>query len=165
MELTVDVERTELPGIGVRFEFETKRGVRLGIVAHRDGRRDFIVYDPDDTDSALECVGLDADESGSIGELLGGARVIEKLNRLHHEIDGLVSRQLLVDATSPYADRPLGDTRARTRTGASVVAIIRDSGVETGPAPSAVLHVGDRLVTIGTEEAVSKVGRILRGLE
>ncbi|MBL0885278.1 cation:proton antiporter regulatory subunit [Myceligenerans indicum] len=161
----MDVERTELPGIGVRFEFETKRGVRLGVVAHRDGRRDFILYDPDDPDSALECINLDADESGAMGELLGGARVIEKLNRLHHEIDNLVSRQLLVEPTSPFADRPLGDTRARTRTGASVVAIIRDSGVETGPSPSTVLHVGDRLVTIGTEEAVAKVSRILRGLE
>jgi TrkA domain protein len=140
-------------------------GVRLGVVAHRDGRRDFIVYDPDDPDSALECINLEADESGSMGELLGGARVIEKLNRLHHEIDNLVSRQLLVEATSPYADRPLGDTRARTRTGASVVAIIRDSGVETGPSPTAILHIGDRLVTIGTEEAVTKVSRILRGLE
>ncbi|WP_170177139.1 cation:proton antiporter regulatory subunit [Myceligenerans xiligouense] len=161
----MDVERTELPGIGVRFEFETKRGVRLGIVAHREGRRDFILYDPDDSDTALDCITLDSDESASVGELLGGGRVVEKLSRLHREIDNLVSRQLLVDATSPYADRPLGDTRTRTRTGASVVAVIRDSGVETGPSPSTVLHVGDRLVTIGTEEAVGKAGRILRGLE
>ncbi|GAB3228357.1 cation:proton antiporter regulatory subunit [Glycomyces halotolerans] len=161
----MDVERTELPGIGVRFEFETKRGVHLGIVAHREGRRDFILYDPDDPDSALECVVLDADESASVGELLGGARIVEKLNKLHHEIENLVSRQLLIDATSPYAGRPLGDTRARTRTGASIVAVVRDSGVHTGPAPSEVLRVGDRLVTIGTEEAVEKVERILRGRE
>ena len=161
----MDVERTELPGIGVRFEFETKRGVHLGVVAHREGRRDFILYDPDDPDSALECIVLDADESASVGELLGGARIVEKLNRLHHEIDNLVSRQVKVGATSPYADRPLGDTRARTRTGASIVAIVRDDHVETGPAPSATLHVGDRLVTIGTEEAVDQVERILRGVE
>ncbi|WP_100445459.1 cation:proton antiporter regulatory subunit [Glycomyces xiaoerkulensis] len=161
----MDVERTELPGIGVRFEFETKRGVHLGIVAHREGRRDFILYDPDDPDSALECIVLDADESASVGELLGGARIVEKLNRLHHEIDNLVSRQVKVGATSPYADRPLGDTRARTRTGASIVAIVRDDGVETGPAPSEPLRVGDRLVTIGTEEAVDQVDRILRGRE
>ena len=108
---------------------------------------------------------LDADESASVGELLGGARIVEKLNRLHHEIDNLVSRQLKVGATSPYAERPLGDTRARTRTGASIVAIVRDDRVETGPAPSAILHVGDRLVTIGTEESVGKVERILRGYE
>lgn len=161
----MDVERTELPGIGVRFEFETKRHVRLGIVAHREGRRDFIIYDPDDPDSMLDCIVFSADESAAIGELLGGARIVEKLNRLHHEIDNLVSRQLLVDATSPYAERPLGDTRARTRTGASIVAIVRIDGVETGPPPSAVLHVGDRLVTIGTQEAVDAVDRILRGLE
>ncbi|MEV3937462.1 TrkA C-terminal domain-containing protein [Glycomyces sp. NPDC049804] len=159
----MDVERTELPGIGVRFEFETKRHVRLGIVAHREGRRDFIIYDPDDPDSMLDCIVFTADESAAIGELLGGARIVEKLNRLHHEIDNLVSRQLHVDATSPYAERPLGDTRARTRTGASIVAIVRADGVETGPAPSAILHVGDRLVTIGTQEAVDEVDRILRG--
>lgn len=161
----MDVERTELPGIGVRFEFETKQGVHLGVVAHREGRRDFILYDPDDPDTALESIALDADESAAVGELLGGARIVEKLNKLHHEIENLVSRQLLVDATSPYAERPLGDTRVRTRTGASVVAIVRDTRVKTGPAPSEKLHVGDRLVTIGTVEAVEKVERILRGLE
>ncbi|WP_246039745.1 cation:proton antiporter regulatory subunit [Glycomyces buryatensis] len=134
-------------------------------MAHREGRRDFILYDPDDPDSALECVVLDAEESGALGELLGGARIIEKINRLHHEIDNLVSRQLHVDATSPYAERSLGDTRARTRTGASIVAIVRSDGVETGPTPSSLLHVGDRLVTIGTEEAVDGVDRILRGIE
>jgi TrkA domain protein len=163
--LAVDVERTELPGIGVRFEFETARGAHLGVVAHREGRRDFILYDPDDPDTVLKCVSLDADEAASVGELLGGGRIVEKLSRLHREIDGLVSRQLLVDATSPYADRPLGDTRTRTRTSASIVAIIRDSGVESGPSPSTILRVGDRLVTIGTEEAVGRAGRILRGLE
>jgi TrkA domain protein len=82
------------------------------------------------------------------------ARIVEKLNRLHHEIENLVSRQLKVGATSPYADRPLGDTRART--GASIVAIVRDDRVENGPAPSAILHVGDRLVTIGTEQSVGQ---------
>jgi TrkA domain protein len=105
----VDVERTELPGIGVRLDFQTKRGVHLGIVTHREGRRDFIVYDPDDPDSTLECVVLDAEESAAIGELLGGARIVEKINRLHHEIDNLVSRKVEVGANSPFVGRPLVD--------------------------------------------------------
>ncbi|MFC4336171.1 cation:proton antiporter regulatory subunit [Salininema proteolyticum] len=159
----MDVLRTELPGIGVRFEMETKRGVRLSIVAHREGRRDFVVYDPDDPDSTLECIVLDSDEASSIGELLGGARIIEKINSLHKEIDNLVSRKLTVDAASPYAGRTLGDTKARTRTGASVVAIIHGDQVTTQPTPATSLNVGDKLVTIGTSESVDAVDRILRG--
>ncbi|WP_025274757.1 cation:proton antiporter regulatory subunit [Haloglycomyces albus] len=159
----MDVERTELPGIGVRFEMETKRGVRMGVVAHREGRRDLVVYDPDDPDTTLECIVLDSDEASSIGELLGGARIVEKLNRLHHEIDNLVSRKLTVAGNSPYAGKTLGDTKARTRTGASVVAVIHDDVVSTQPAPTTVLNPGDRLVTIGTDESVNAVDRILHG--
>jgi len=41
----VEVERTALPGIGLRHVFTTSNGRRLGVVSHRSGRRDLVVYD------------------------------------------------------------------------------------------------------------------------
>ena len=73
---------------------------------------------------------------------------------------GLEAGQGSIDPDSPYADRPLGDARVRTRTGASVVAIVRDEDVQPSPGPADVLRVGDILVIIGTEEGITQVEHI-----
>jgi len=65
-----------------------------------------------------------------------------------------------VQAASPYADRPLGDARVRTRTGASIVAIVRDEEVLPSPGPADTLHPGDVLVVIGTAEGIAQVEHI-----
>ena len=61
----------------------------------------------------------------------------------------------------PFVDRPLGDTKARTRTGASIVAIVRDEVVLASPGPAETLHADDVLVVIGTENGISGVRRIV----
>jgi TrkA domain protein len=58
-------------------------------------------------------------------------------------------------------DRPLGDTRARTRTGASIVAIVRDEEVLASPGPAETLRANDVLVVIGTEDGVRGVETIV----
>lgn len=35
----MEVHRTPLPGIGLRHEFVTERGRRVGVISHRSGRR------------------------------------------------------------------------------------------------------------------------------
>jgi TrkA domain protein len=58
-------------------------------------------------------------------------------------------------------DRPLGETRARTRTGASIVAIVRDEDVLASPGPAETLRAGDVLIVIGTEEGIAGVEQIV----
>jgi TrkA domain protein len=58
-------------------------------------------------------------------------------------------------------DRPLGETRARTRTGASIVAIVRDENVLASPGPAEMLREGDVLIVIGTEEGIAGVKQIV----
>ena len=40
----VDVIETKLPGIGVRHDFLTDGGRRVGVVSHRNGSRDLVVF-------------------------------------------------------------------------------------------------------------------------
>jgi len=68
-----------------------------------------------------------------------------------------------VPASSPFAGRGLGDTQARTRTGASIVAIIRGGVAALSPGPQFELVAGDLLVTVGTRQGVDQVIRILEG--
>ena len=64
-------------------------------------------------------------------------------------------------ADSPFVGRPLGDTKARTRTRCSIVAIVRDSGVLPSPAPADKLGSGDMLVAVGTREGLDMLVRII----
>ena len=63
----------------------------------------------------------------------------------------------------PFADRPLGATQARTRTGASIVAVVRGEQVLPSPPPAQILQGGDVLVVIGTHDGIAGVEQIVRG--
>ncbi|MGH8792224.1 MAG: potassium transporter TrkA, partial [Stackebrandtia sp.] len=108
----MDVERTALPGIGLRYELATERGRHLGVVSHRSGRRELVIYDRSDPDTTAECVVLNGEEANVLAELLGGARIVERLAELERQADGLVSRQVRVHTGSPFENRTLGDTQA-----------------------------------------------------
>ncbi len=45
-----DVTEVRLPRVGVRHEFTTAEGERIGVLSHRNGRREIVVYDRDDPD-------------------------------------------------------------------------------------------------------------------
>lgn len=153
----MEVERTALPGIGLRHEFNTERGRRIGVVSHHTGRRDLVIYRKDDPDSASDSLVLSVDEANALAELLGGARIVERLAELHRQAEGLVSRLVPVAPGSPYDGRSLGDTRARTRTGASIVAVVRDRIVVASPRPDFVFQAGDIVLAIGTAEGAGSV--------
>ncbi|HIV59266.1 MAG TPA: cation:proton antiporter regulatory subunit [Candidatus Stackebrandtia faecavium] len=157
----MDVERTALPGIGLRYEFETDRGRRMGVVTHRSGRRELVVYDRDDIDSTSECLVLNGEEANVLAELLGGARIVERLAELERQADGLVSRQVRIHTGSPYAHLTLADTQARTRTGASIVAVVRHGEAMASPRPDFAFEEGDVVVVIGTEDGTSAVEDLL----
>jgi TrkA domain protein len=157
----VEVEETALPGIGVRHEFVTEHGQRVGLVSHRSGRRDVLFFDQRDPDAARVSVVLTADEAEALATLLGAARITRELMELPSQVQGLTVDWLRVPASSPYAGRTLGDTQARTRTGASIVALVRDERVRPSPGPEAELLAGDTLVVVGTPQGVAAVADLL----
>jgi TrkA domain protein len=157
----VEIERTALPGIGLQYVFTTGRGRRVGVVSHHTGRRDLVVYDTRDPDTAAETVVLTADEANALAELLGTLRVVERLAELARQVEGLVSRQVPIEPGSPYDGRTLGDTRARTRTGASIVAVVRDGEVIASPRPDFRFAASDVVLVVGTAEGTAAVAEIL----
>src|SRR4029450_8779539 len=158
----MEIERVNLPGIGMRHAITTERGRRIGVVSHHTGRRDLVVYDADDPDSAVVSGGLTGTEANALAELLGTARLVERLAELNRQVEGLVTEQISVVAGSPYADRTLGDTAARTRTGASIVAVVRDGQVFASPRPDFRFLAGDVVVVVGTAEGTAAVAAILK---
>jgi K+/H+ antiporter YhaU regulatory subunit KhtT len=50
----VELFETPIPGVGVRYEFTSAAGERLGDVVRRDGRRDLVLYDEKEVAERLE---------------------------------------------------------------------------------------------------------------
>jgi TrkA domain protein len=159
----MDVTEVLLPGVGLRYEFTNQDGDRIGIIAHRTGGFELVVYANADQDESTPLLRLNSDEADTVAEILGAPRIAERFADLTKEVPGLSAGQIEVAPESPYVNRPLGHTRARSRTGASIVAIVRGDGVIASPSPSEVLHAGDVLVTIGTKDGIAGVSRIIAG--
>jgi TrkA domain protein len=155
------VERADLPGIGVRHDILTDEGRRLSVINFRDGGRELALADEDDPDRAGETIALTDDEATALSEVLGGSLILTQMAGLRDQLSGLYMEQIPVRADSPFVGRPLGDTKARTRTRCSIVAIVRDSGVLPSPEPADRLGSGDILVAVGTREGLDMLVRII----
>jgi len=160
--VNVDIVSRVLPGIGVCQEVGLRNGRRVGIVTRRNGQRELVLYD-EEGDGAADTIAMSDDEANAIAEVLGAPQLTVRLAMLQRQADELIVEQLPIPPDSPFRDRPLGDTQARTRTGASIVAILRHGAALPSPAPDFVLHTGDLVVTVGTQDAVDQVARILDG--
>ena len=161
--MTVEVRKTTLPGIGVEKDIELRDGNRVGVVTRRTGQRDLVMYDPDDPDAVAATVQLTSDEADTIAELLGAPELVYRLSMLRRQVEGLVVEQLPVPDNSPLNGRPLGDSQIRTKTGASIVAIMRHGAALPSPGPDFVLVADDLVVIVGLQPAVDFAARILDG--
>jgi TrkA domain protein len=159
----MDVNETVLPGVGLRYDFTTRSGRQIGVVSHRSGRRDLLVYDRDDPDTCQEVIQLTDDEADTLGEILGAARIAGRLAELRQRIEGLAIDWLEIPPGSPYAGRPLGDTQARSRTGTSIVALLRGDQAIPAPSPDVALQASDTAVVVGTPKGIAALTRLLGG--
>jgi len=159
----MDVEETPLPGIGVRRELVLESGRRVGIVIHRDGQTELIVSKLDDPDASLASIPLSLQEAATLGSLLGGPQLVAQLSEEHRALPGIKTRQLPITKESPFAEKTLGATQLRSRTGASIVAIVREGDVLPSPGPAENLQPGDVLIVVGTVGGLAAAAAILNG--
>ena len=157
----MSLNETPLPGIGVRRELDIAAGRRIGVVTHRDGQTDLILSDRDDPDACAASIPLTLDEAASLGALLAGPRLVAQLEDEHAELPGISTRQLILAHESPYAGEELGSTRMRTRTGVSIVAVVRAGVTHPSPGPDFLLEGGDLVIVVGTGEGVRQAEKLL----
>ncbi len=157
----MEIKEVLLPGVGLRYEFENDDGDRIGVIARRGGDFEVVVYAASDPDQARPVFRLTDEEAEALAQILGAPKIVERFADLTKEVPGLNAGQVEIGAGSSFVNRPLGDTKARTRTGASIVAIVRDDEVLASPGPAEPLRAHDILVVIGTENGISGVRRIV----
>jgi len=167
-----EIHETALPGVGVRYELATRVGERLGVVAHRHGRRDLLIYDRDEPDAARESVALTTAETTALAALLlGGAPAspssangdgaVAADGRSSHRIGRFAVDWVPVPPGSPYAGRSIATAGVRSITGVSIVAVLRADAAFPSPAPDFCLQAGDTALVVGTPDGVAALVELL----
>jgi TrkA domain protein len=159
----VELFETPLPGVGVRYEFTSAAGDRLGVIVRRDTRRELLLYDEKDPDACRDTVSLTGEEAATLVELLGGTKVTERIGDLRHEVEGLSIEWITLEPGRGLSGRTIGDGRIRTETGASVVAVIRGDRSIPGPGPDFELLAGDVALVVGSIDGVQVAQRLIAG--
>ncbi len=159
----MELFETPLPGVGVRYEFTTTNGDRIGVIVRRDGRRELVLYDKRDPDACRDTVTMSGEETSALVELLGGTKVTERIADVMYEVEGLSIEWVPLEAGAGLAGRTIGDGRIRTTTGASVVAVLRGELSIPGPGPEFVLEAGDVALVVGSHDGVLAAERLLHG--
>jgi TrkA domain protein len=156
------VEETNLPGIGVRHDFVTEGGERVGVISHRSGRRELLLYDAADPDACRATLRLTSDDSHTLAELLGASTVTERLGSLQQEVEGVTIDWILVGPEDSAAGRTLRETRVGATTGVSIVAVVREGRTIPAPGTDFALQGGDTAVVVGTPEGIEHAFVVLR---
>ena len=66
----MEVTETLLPGVGMRYEFETEKRQRVGVIVYRDGTSEIIGFSGRDPDAAR---GYLASDTGKVYTMLAHA--------------------------------------------------------------------------------------------
>ncbi|MFC6093592.1 cation:proton antiporter regulatory subunit [Saccharothrix lopnurensis] len=159
----MNVEVTPLPGIGTRQDFMIRAGRRMGVITHRDGKFELIVSRKDDPDDCMASIAMTSAEAATLAGLLGGPQLVAHLQEQHRDVAGISTQQFPVVPGSRFDGSPLSETELRTRTGASIVAVVRANGVHPSPRPDFVFAGGDQVVVVGTAEGLAAAGELLGG--
>lgn len=156
-----EVTETKLPGVGVRHEFTTAKGQRIGVLSLRGGRRELVAYDRDDADACSSLLQLDADDAQTLAELLGAIHIAEALVALQR-VQGIALDWFTLPDDSPVVGTTIGQGQYRTRTGASIVAVVRRGATIPAPGPEFTFEADDSAVAVGTPDGLARLRQLLQ---
>ncbi len=155
------VRESDLIGIGKKFQIETDAGDNMVVVIHDDGRRELYRYDDEEHES--RCVmTLNDDESRQIAGIIGGLSYKPKaLETIDVALDDLRIEWYKVEGKNEGAGKTIGELEVRQRTGASIIAWIRDDDTVINPGPSYLISPGTTLVIAGKKNNIKLLKEIL----
>ena len=145
----------------MRNDVITASGRRVSVVSQRSGERDLALFDVDDPDASTDTIPLTDDEAGALAELLGASIALSRLSGLSEKVPGLFTEEISLPFDSKFIGRPMGDTKARTLTSCSIVAISRGTEIIASPTPDVLLERGDVIIAVGTRKGLDMLSKII----
>jgi TrkA domain protein len=104
---------------------------------------------------------LDVEDTRTLAELLGAAQLTEGLGAVQQQVEGLVIEWIGLGARSEAIGATIGDGMYRTRTGSSIVAVLRSDTSIPAPGPEFVFEPGDLVVAVGTTDGLMALRALL----
>ncbi|MBW3629287.1 MAG: cation:proton antiporter regulatory subunit [Gemmatimonadetes bacterium] len=159
----MDVREHDLPGVGKKYAVTTNEGDRMTVIIHNTGHREIYHFKKGE-DYPFAAIRLQDPEARKLGAILGGAYfqppVAESMDMI---LEQLSIEWIKVDTSSPMAGQTLEGAAIRQKTGASVMALLRDGKAYPNPQPAERIEAGDTLMVIGSREQVSSFAAVCRG--
>ncbi|MGO1244008.1 MAG: cation:proton antiporter regulatory subunit [Sphingobacterium sp.] len=155
------VRESDLIGIGKKYQIETEAGDNMIIVIHDDGKRE--LYRSDSEDSETHCVmTLSDEESRQVAGIVGGLSYKPKaLETMEIALDDLRIEWYKVGESSDGVNKSIGELGVRQRTGASIIAAIREEETIINPGPEYHIAPGTTLVVAGKKANIKLLKEIL----
>jgi len=158
------IRESDLPGIGRKFQINTRSGDKLVIVVHDDGRREMYHFDNDDPEDSISMVMLNDTEARCVGGILGGMSYMPRaLESVDIAFDEMVIEWYKIEPGSKSIGKTIGDLGIRKRTGATIIAIVRrDHNKIINPGPEQTFLEGSTIVILGEREQVKACKRLVQ---
>ena len=157
----MEIREAELPGVGRKFALATESGLELVIVIHTTGQRELFRFRPmrDEPEAILE---LTDEEAHKVGTILAGSYFQPvRTESMLQIMQGLHLRWVRIEPGSGAVGRSIRDLEVRGRTGASVIAIARESSHIPNPAPDEPFAAGDTVIAICRLEQLRAFERLM----
>lgn len=152
----MQVNEHDLPGVGKKFALTTNEGERMTVIIHNTGHREIYTFRGKEEFPSI-AVRMEDAEARMLGAILGGAYFQPAVAESMDMVLGQLSVEWFkVSAGSPLAGRTIQDSAIRERTGASVIAILRDGRPFPNPRPNDGINAGDTLLVVGDRGQVQK---------
>lgn len=144
------IYEADVPGVGKRYEIETRDDERLVVIVHHDGKRELYRRPHPDAD-AEKLFDLSSSEARETATVLQGADFQPlDLDDVDVPLGSAIMEWVEIPEGSPITGQTIEETQLRQQTGATVAVIQRDAETFASPSADTVLHPEDILVVIGS---------------
>lgn len=157
------VKTTDLPGIGKSYALDTAEGARVVIIIHHHGHREVYYFRDPDQDEPELAIQFSDEEARQIGTILLGVDYQPVTDdRLDLLLKSIRVDWLKVQPGSCLAGKTILESKIRTRTGSTIIAIQRGDQMIGSPDVNEIIRPGDVLMSIGTRDQAKSLESLCR---
>ncbi len=154
----------DLPGVGKKISFDTAENQKIVIIIHHSGKRDLYFFQDKEEDEADYFLSLTPEETREMGaQLLGVAYHPVEDDEMKILQNQLVMEWIKITPESPFVDKQIAESKIRTHTGASIIALMHGDDVVVSPDIDVVIKAGDTVMVAGKRDQIRRFDSMARG--